>query len=146
MKRVIVTAALFAAMLPAKAQVYKCLEGGKTVYSEIPCAKEGQQIDLHVHQPSRADQLRAQAQSRREKAFNSRVDAENDAARLRSRAISDEVQAQKDAKAAKCSGYESEIKRREATQDKWISPALRQQDRDRVRELKDKHFSECFAR
>lgn len=146
MKRAMIALALMAATLPAQGQVYKCQEGGKTVYSQIPCATAGAQIDLKVHQPSRADRLRAEAQSLREQAFNARVDGEKRAAERRSRDAAEQIQARKDAKAEKCAGYEAEIKRRESTQDKWNSPALRQRDHDRVRELNDKHFSECFAR
>ncbi|MCC4116371.1 DUF4124 domain-containing protein [Aromatoleum toluclasticum] len=37
MKRLMILAALFAASV-AQAQVYKCQEGGKTVFSDMPCA------------------------------------------------------------------------------------------------------------
>lgn len=41
MKRAIIVIA-FALALPAHAQVYKCAEGGKTVYSQTPCPSLGQ--------------------------------------------------------------------------------------------------------
>lgn len=146
MKRAIITVIALGLSAPVLAQVYKCNEGGKVVYSQMPCEEKGERIKLHVHQPTEAERLRAEAQSLREQAFNARVDGEKRAAERRSRGAAEQIQANKDAKAEKCAGYEAEIRQRESTQDKWISPGLRQQDHDRVRELKNRHFSECFAR
>lgn len=145
MKAVIILS-LLALALPAQAQVYKCTEGGKTVYSQMPCAADAKPVELKVHQPTEADRLRAEAQSLREQAVNARNDGERMAAERRSRAAAEARQAEKDAKARKCAEYQEEIKRREGTKDKWASGALRQQDHDRIRELNDKHFTECFTR
>lgn len=137
---------LIAAAVPAHAQVYKCTEGGKTVYSQTPCAENATPMDLKVHQPTDAERLRAKAQSRRERAFNAQVDRERADGEARNREAADEIQAGKDAKAKKCADYKSELARLESTKDKWISPALRQRDHDRVQALKSALFSECFAR
>jgi len=145
MKRAIIVIA-FALALPAHAQVYKCAEDGKTVYSQTPCASEAKPMDLKVHQPTEEDRLRAQAQALRDQAFNAGVDGERAAAERRSRAAADARQAEKDAKARKCADYEAEIARLQGTKDKWISPALRQKDYDRIGKLESAHFSECFAR
>lgn len=136
-------AALLAATLPAHAQVYKCPGPNGVTYQAQPCAGAGGKVDLQVHQPTEADRLRAQARSLREKAFNLQSDAERLAAERRARAHGEEVQAEKDRKAAQCQDYDAEIKRLESTKDRWISPALRQQDYDRIDELKDRRFSEC---
>mgnify|MGYP001352893322 CR=1 FL=1 len=45
MKAVIILS-LLALALPAQAQVYKCTEGGKTVYSQMPCGKEEKVLDI----------------------------------------------------------------------------------------------------
>lgn len=145
MKRAVAIAVLLVAS-SAQAQVYKCTEGGKTVYSQTPCAGGDQPMDLKVHQPTEADRLRAAAQSLRDQAFNARIDGERAAAERRSRIAADALQAEKDAKAKRCADYKAEIARLERTKDEWISPALRRQDHDRIRELKNAHFSECFAR
>ena len=144
----IVMLAIIAAAVssPAAAEVYKCQEGGKTVYSQMPCASDAKPMDLKVDRPSDADRLRAKAQSRRERAFNAEVDRERAEGEARNREAADEIQAGKDAKAKKCADYEAEVARLEGTKDKWVSPALRQQDHDRIRELKSALFSECFAR
>lgn len=144
----IVMLAIIAAAVssPVAAEVYKCQEGGKTVYSQMPCASDAKPMDLKVDRPSDADRLRAKAQSRRERAFNAEVDRERAEGEARNREAADEIQAGKDAKAKKCADYKSELARLEGTKDKWISPALRQRDHDRVSELKSALFSECFAR
>ncbi len=144
----IVMLAIIAAAVssPVAAEVYKCQEGGKTVYSQMPCASDAKPMDLKVDRPSDADRLRAKAQSRRERAFNAEVDRERAEGEARNREAADEIQAGKDAKAKKCADYEAEVARLEGTKDKWVSPALRQQDHDRIRELKSALFSECFAR
>ncbi|ANQ83676.1 hypothetical protein dqs_0600 [Azoarcus olearius] len=103
-------------------------------------------MDLKVHQPTDEDRQRAVEQTTRQRAINVENDTERLAAERRTRAISDQVQAEKDAKRRRCEGYQTEMKRLESTKDQWISPALRQRDYDRMKELKDKHFSECFAR
>ena len=138
---------LFLALaLPAHAQVYKCTEGGKTVYSQTPCASDAQPLDLKVHQPTEADRLRAEAAHLINQAANARTDGENAAARRRANAAADARQASADEKARKCAQYERDIKRLNGTKDKWFTPVFRHQDREQVKDLEAKHFSECFAR
>lgn len=50
MKRTIF-ALLIAAGMPAHAQVYKCTEGGKTVYSQEPCAENAKILDIRRAPP-----------------------------------------------------------------------------------------------
>lgn len=138
---------LFLALaLPVHAQVYKCTEGGKTVYSQTPCATDAQPLDLKVHQPTEADRLRAEAAHLLNKAANARADGENAAARRRANAVAGARQAAEDEKARKCAQYESDIKRLNGIKDKWLTPAFRHQDSEQARDLEAKHFSECFAR
>jgi len=70
MKRAIIVIA-FALALPAHAQVYKCAEGGKTIYSQTPCAANAKPIELKVHHPSEEDLQRA----RRQAAINAEAQA-----------------------------------------------------------------------
>jgi hypothetical protein len=44
--------ALFAAALPAHAQVYKCVDGGRTVYSQTPCPANAQSTTITRNAPS----------------------------------------------------------------------------------------------
>lgn len=128
---------------PAQAQVYKCPGPNGVSYQAQPCAGAGGKVELHVHQPTEADRQRARLQRLKTEAFNAEVDAEKAAATRRAQAYAQGVQDRKDAKAAACKGYDDEIARLEGTKDKWVSPALRQQDYQRIDELKNKRFSEC---
>jgi len=48
----LVFAAVFAASLPAHAQVYKCVEGGRTIYSQTPCPADSQSTTIRRSAPS----------------------------------------------------------------------------------------------
>jgi len=67
--RFAVVAGLAAALLPwascAQAQVYKCVDGGKTVYSEAPCGPKAQALDIQNNPKPRPGSF-AEAQARRE--------------------------------------------------------------------------------
>lgn len=61
MKPVLLIATL-AAAIPAQAQVYKCVEGGKTAYSQVPCSPDAKIINAQpatgAADPVSADRLR----------------------------------------------------------------------------------------
>ena len=63
LKRTIFALAL-AFSAPGFAQIYKCQEGGKTVYSDKPCSKE--QIEQIRAEAARAEAAAAQAKAKRE--------------------------------------------------------------------------------
>lgn len=46
MRKILLMIAVAAASTSAQAQVYKCKEGGKTVFSDIPCLKDGEQVQV----------------------------------------------------------------------------------------------------
>ncbi len=48
-----------AASLPAQAQVYRCTEGGRTVYSDHPCGSRSVAVPLIDNTPTAADQKAA---------------------------------------------------------------------------------------
>lgn len=50
MKRILFVAAL-AVALPAEAQIYKCQEGDKTIYSQMPCGPAPQTLDIKRSSP-----------------------------------------------------------------------------------------------
>lgn len=143
LKNLILAAALGAAAAPSVAQVYKCPGPGGVTYQAQPCEGGGGKVDLKVHQPTEAERRRAEAQKRKNQAFNAEVEGEQAAARRRAQSYTQDVQDRKDAKAAACKGYDEEIARLEGTKDKWVSPALREQDYRRIEELKRTRFSEC---
>jgi hypothetical protein len=52
MRTFLALAALLAAALPAHAQVYKCVEGARTVYSQIPCPADASSTTIRRTAPS----------------------------------------------------------------------------------------------
>lgn len=65
--RIRMTAALVSllASVGAHAQVYKCVDGGKTVYSQAPCGPKAQTLDIQHKAKPRPGSF-AEAQARRE--------------------------------------------------------------------------------
>lgn len=85
----------------ASAQVYKCSEGGKTVFSDRPCGEAASRVDVRPstgsYDPDAAARIRNQTEN-----VNSRFDAEE---RARDRARQDtaaRVEADRQAKIDKC--------------------------------------------
>jgi len=52
MIRISLALAALAAALPAYAQVYKCVEGARTVYSQTPCPANSQSITINRNAPT----------------------------------------------------------------------------------------------
>jgi len=48
MKQALALAALLAAAVPAQAQIYKCVENGRQIYSDQPCPSGGGEVLKHV--------------------------------------------------------------------------------------------------
>lgn len=51
MKRAIITAIALGLSVPVMAQVYKCNEGGKVVYSQMPCGNDHKVLDIRRSSP-----------------------------------------------------------------------------------------------
>lgn len=143
--KTIILAALLVAASAAQAQVYKCTEGGKIVYSQIPCQAHDTPMDLKVHQPSEADRIRAEASALQDRIGVVRMDLEREQAKREDRAADREKQASADAMKKKCDGYKSELQKLEGRKDSWATAAYRKQDYDRIAEIKNRQFSECFG-
>lgn len=93
--------ALLFVSVSAWAQVYKCSEGGKTVFSDRPCGEAASRVDVRPstgsYDPDAAARIRSQTEN-----VNSRFDAEE---RARDRARQDtaaRVEADRQAKIDKC--------------------------------------------
>ncbi|WP_338761645.1 DUF4124 domain-containing protein [Massilia sp. METH4] len=67
--RVLLAIASLAAALPAHAQMYKCVDGGKVTYSEAPCARGTQTVmkaqDAPAMQPEPGELERMQVEAAR---------------------------------------------------------------------------------
>ncbi len=85
-----------AASLPAEAQVYRCTEGGRTVYSDHPCGSRSVAVPLIDNTPTAADQKAA-----RERASSEAAEVrEMETTRRKAQAAEDARQAQIAAQAA----------------------------------------------
>lgn len=85
MKKTLIVAALLAATLPARAQVYKCVEGGKIGFSDVPCSgsAKGERVRIHDAAPTARDAAAAQDRLNRYREISEReraaVDTEREA-------------------------------------------------------------------
>lgn len=147
MKAVLLLALALSA--PAHAQVYKCTVNGTTAYQDAPCPRHAAQqgIDATPAAPGSPEARRqAEARARRDALRSEIVDLERDANRAYSRYEQGTKDRQNRSEQAKCDGYKRELANLETVADKWSSAALRQVDRNRIDELKNRLFSECFRR
>lgn len=95
-----------AASLPAHAQVYRCTEGGQTVYSDHPCGSRSVAVPLIDNTPTAADQKAARERASAEAAQV----REMETARRKAQAAEDARQAQIDAQAAEQARREQQRK------------------------------------
>lgn len=96
--------AAFAAILasPVQAQqIFKCVENGKTVFSEWPCGDTARELDVRPsrggYDPGAAARIRSQTEG-----LNRRFDAEDRARQRASEATSQRIEADRQAKIDKC--------------------------------------------
>lgn len=141
MKIILLIAAL-ALPAAAQAQVYKCQDGGHTVYSQDPCPGRAQIIDATPatggYDPGAAAQRRAQ---------NARIGAQNaveDARRDRLRAQTD---AQRDAERAEKQRRCEQIRRSKQSSEYWSKefrhPDNIRREQDRAKQAGSELWWEC---
>lgn len=70
--RFFTTIVLLFFLLPSQAEVYKCIVNGKTIFSDQPCAKDAEKIELKLYKPKTED-IQRQQQSTQSFSENSRV-------------------------------------------------------------------------
>lgn len=102
MRLAIVAAAIAASLVaPAQAQVYKCTENNKTVFSDVPCSTGAKRVDVRPAAGSYDAQAaaRARIQTERIKQQQALEDSERAAAR---RSTEVRIEAERQAKIDKC--------------------------------------------
>lgn len=148
MKPLLLIAILFTP-LPALAQVYKCVENGKTIYAERPCGAKAQEINVG---DSPATQQRLQAEERgRQAGLKEAQKHFDEAARIRQEGA-DKIAERRAARAAqqpskqdRCNSILRDIKRAKDDQILYQSPGFVADARRRQKEAEDAHFSECYG-
>lgn len=102
MRSALLAAAIAASLVsPAQAQVYKCTENGKTVFSDVPCSTGAKRVDVRPAAGGYdADAAaRTRMQTERIKGQQALEDSRREAAR---RATAARIDAERQAKVAKC--------------------------------------------
>jgi hypothetical protein len=86
MKRTFLALAAVLAALPAQAQVYKCVEAGRTIYSQIPCPANAASTTINrsapaAPPPGAAGSPAPKGTAEQEQAFRKRQQEQQDAAK-----------------------------------------------------------------
>jgi hypothetical protein len=131
---------------PVTAQVFKCRGEHAPSFQAIPCADTGNVLDLPVYQPSTAERAAARAIARKERAFVQKVETERESAQRQAAVERRRRAAEQEVKAARCAAYLADADRAEEIASRYSRPGRHQRDQERrARELRDRHFTECFA-
>jgi len=130
----------------AMAQVYKCDEGGRSIYQQLPCSEKGRSVDLKAGQPDASTVLDAQHRASKEQAEA----AEREAERSRNQRQGDydrqQRQSAKEAASLRCANLLRDADKAEKEVEYWFSTKYRQRYIDEAKALRDLHFTECFSR
>jgi len=132
---------------PAQAQVYRCTDpAGTTSYQAAPCQQHGQPLELDTRQPTDAERRLSEERARQDGARLRRIEAEREAGAELAR--EQHTQRRKDETTAseRCKSYLAEADKLERSGNRQSGSLRGEKDRDKARDLRDKHFSECFAR
>src|SRR5262249_24277519 len=132
------------AALPASAQVYKCAEGGHTVYSQVPCAAGAASTTIRRDAPSTpapgSGGATGQTAAEQEQAFRKRQQQQADAAKKESAKQQESQERQQNCNIARSqlANYETggRISRINASGEReFLDDATLEQEKARVRAM-----------
>lgn len=136
-------AALLVAALPAQAQVYKCQDGGKTVFSDRPCSADARAVDVR---PARGEfDAKAAAELDRQRAQRIRIDAATQKYRDMAEERRERAQARASSPAApdRC----AELRRKHAEAKRWEKefrhPDNIARERNKAKQASEDSFFDC---
>ncbi len=144
--RVLLSMILLASATPAGAQVFKCITGGVTTYSEVPCGDKPKVVELNVHQPSRRDQLEAQRRAQADRRGVAEIDREHAQLEMERRVERSQRAAAEARHESKCSGYQARARAADHERELYVTQRYRDDADRRKKEYEAQHFSECFAK
>lgn len=131
---------------PALAQVFECPGQHGPSFQGVPCADPGRKLALAIHQPTPAELATAKAVARKELAFVQKTEAERERARRQAATERQRRKIEEQRKDARCARYVEDAERAEEdarTHHRRNRHKLNHERR--ARDLRDRHFSECFA-
>lgn len=143
MKRVLLPLALvMAAIEPVQAQIFKCTENGKSVFSDRPCAPDAAAMDVKPAAGgyNRLDDLRARSRTAQNEAELLKIDMDRAARR---QATAREIDVKRQAEADRC----KEIREKKQDAEYWAKefrhPDNVQREQDKAKHWKERLWWEC---
>lgn len=144
-KLIIVSASALIAS-SANAEIYKCTQGGKTIYSERPCGADAKTVQT---QGDITEEQRAQARAiaRSEQRMRGDIEYQEQMDRIEREKSGRAYARAAKAKQDKCAGYERKATQagNEASTYRYHQGLIDDANR-RKKENEDRHFSECYSR
>lgn len=137
-----ILASIAAITLPVQAQIFKCQEGGKTVFSDKPCHADSAPVNVKPAsgEYNEGDGSRARSRALDEQAELMRIDNER-AANRRSAVIMSE--SRRKSESERC----YQIRKDKAEALHWASqfrhPANIQREQEKAKHLEQREFFEC---
>ncbi len=134
----------------AIAQTYKCTQGGKSVYSDRPCAPNAQKLDIgdspaDLERLREAARIRAEMQSNVGAGDSIRREATDRAAQRRAEGVRP-ASTQTPSKEDYCNGLLRTAKEAKDEAAKWrYHQGLIDDAKRRQKEAEDEHFSKCYG-
>ena len=134
-------------LLPALAfgqSMYKCTEGGKTVFSERPCGQSAQEVKT-INDVTPASQAQARVSAARQRVLSRQNDY--DAAAREYELTKDAVarDAKDRAKQNECSRLARTATNAKNEQDLYVTDRYKNDARRRQKEAEDAQFSKCYG-
>lgn len=147
--RPLIPALLIAALaLPAHAQVNKCKgSDGKIIYQDTPCATAGgQELNIQTRRTDAHSAYDADRQAQRDIAAARQIDRERELNRRLADIDRGARDREKQAKADRCARYESRARDADyMANNVYRTAPYKEGARADARDLRDRHWSECFA-
>ncbi len=131
----------------AQAQVYKCMQNGRPVFSERPCGKDATEVRLRNTDVTDEQRQHAEASARRQRAVRNDIEYRESVDQLERERAAGLAQAERKAKEDKCARYlrQAENAKNEASTYRYHQGLIDDAKR-RQKEANDRHFSECYTR
>lgn len=142
MIRVIVFVATMLVVASAQAQVFKCQEGGKTVFSDRPCGANASAVDVKpaTGEYNALDGMRARSRALDGEEELLRLDAER--ARQRSAAAIDSEMSRKSG-SERCAQVRKEKAKAQYWAKEFKHPDNIKREQEKVKELTSREFFDC---
>jgi uncharacterized protein DUF4124 len=131
---------------PAAAAIYKCQEpGGPTTYQETPCTSGGAAADIRAHQPSPEEREAARQRGQQDQAAARELERQQEARRLEGLRDAERRRNKRREAQARCEKYLADAQTLAHRGETRTKEHDRRRDEQASEDLRNRHFSECFA-